>query len=44
MTITGRPVFSSPHSLDIEVFVDCENIVQGNYQQYKEKENNHEDQ
>ena len=28
MTITGRPIFSSPHTLDIEVFVDCENIVE----------------
>lgn len=30
MTITGRPVFNSNRSLDIEVFVDCENIVEGN--------------
>lgn len=29
MTITGRPIFRSPHTLDIEVFVDCENIVEG---------------
>lgn len=29
MTITGRPVFNSNRSLDIEVFVDCENIVEG---------------
>jgi len=28
MTITGRPIFSSPRSLFIEVFVDCENIVE----------------
>lgn len=29
MTITGRPVFSSHRSLDIEVFVDCENVIEG---------------
>jgi len=29
MTITGRPVFSSNRSLDIEVFVDCEDLIAG---------------
>lgn len=29
MTITGRPVFSSNRTLDIEVFVDCEDLVLG---------------
>ena len=29
MTVTGRVVFSSSRTLDIEVFVDCEDILAG---------------
>jgi len=29
MTITGRAIFNSEKTLDIEVFVDCEDIIEG---------------
>lgn len=29
MTVTGRVVFTSSRTLDIEVFVDCEDILAG---------------